>query len=104
MAVFQLIGLAFRSTFGHAIFRLAVIDAKGRPASLSELLARWAIIWLPLLLPMVFAALLLKTAQGIAFISALVLLLLWISAAAYAVIHPLRGLHDRLAGTRVVRR
>ena len=39
-----------------------------------------------------------------AFICALVLLLLWISAAVYAVIHPNRGLHDRLAGTWVVRR
>ena len=55
-------------------------------------------------LPILFVAQLWKTAQGIAFISALVLLLLWISAAVYAVIHPNRGLHDRLAGTWVVRR
>ena len=53
---------------------------------------------------MVFVALLLNTAEGTAFISALVLLVLWISAAIYAVIHPNRGLHDRLAGTWVVRR
>jgi uncharacterized RDD family membrane protein YckC len=47
---------------------------------------------------------LLRTAEAAAFVSALVLLLLWTGAAAYAVIHPNRGLHDRLAGTWVVRR
>jgi uncharacterized RDD family membrane protein YckC len=39
-----------------------------------------------------------------AFTWALVLLLLWIGAAVYAAVHPNRGLHDRLAGTWVVRR
>ncbi len=41
---------------------------------------------------------------GTAFIGALEVLLLWIGAAVHAVIHPNRGLHDRLAGTWVVRR
>jgi hypothetical protein len=41
--------------------------------------------------------------HNIALISALVLLVLWICAAVYAVIVPNRGLHDRLAGTWVVR-
>jgi uncharacterized RDD family membrane protein YckC len=53
---------------------------------------------------MLFVALLIHRVEGIAFISALVLLLLWIGAAVYAVVHPHRGLHDRLAGTWVVRR
>jgi uncharacterized RDD family membrane protein YckC len=47
---------------------------------------------------------LLETAKGIAVSAALALLLLWISAAIYAVFHPNRGLHDRWAGTWVVRR
>jgi uncharacterized RDD family membrane protein YckC len=34
----------------------------------------------------------------------MLLLYVWIGAAVYAVVHPNRGLHDRLAGTWVVRR
>jgi uncharacterized RDD family membrane protein YckC len=105
IALFQFLGLALRSTIGHAIFRLAVINAKGRPADRVTLLRRWAIVWLPLFFPMLFVALLIKRAElTAAFILAVLLLLLWISAAVYAVIHPNRGLHDRLAGTWVVRR
>ncbi len=104
IALAQLLALPFRSTVSHGIFRLAVVNAKGKPASMSHLLVRWAIVWLPLFLPMSFVALLMNRAESIAFISALVLLLLWISAAVYAVIHPHRGLHDRLPGTWVVRR
>ena len=103
-ALIQLLLLPFRTTTGHAVFRLAVVNARGESAGKSQLLARWAIVWLPLLLPMVLVVRLLNTAEGNAFISALVLLLLWISAAVYAAIHPNRGLHDRLAGTWIVRR
>ncbi|MBA7658306.1 hypothetical protein ES703_66256 [subsurface metagenome] len=105
IALGQLLGLPFRSTVSHSIFRLAVVNAKGEPAAISHLLVRWAIVWLPLFFPMLFVALLIKRAEvTAAFIWALVLLLLWISAAVYAVIVPNRGLHDRLAGTWVVRR
>ena len=100
----QLLALPFRSTVSHAIFRLAVVNAKGKTASMSHLLVRWAIVWLPLFLPMSFVALLANRDEGMAFISALVLLLLWGGAAVYAGVHPHRGLHDRLAGTWVVRR
>jgi len=104
-ALIQLLELPFRSTAGYSIFRLAVVNAKGERAGISNLFVRWAIIWLPLLLPMLIVALLIKRAETTAaIISALVWLLLWIGAAVYAVIHPNRGLHDRLAGTWVVRR
>jgi len=103
-ALIQVLVLPLRTTTGHAIFRLAVINAKGKPANRSLLLARWAIVWLPLFPPMSLLAFLLGRAEGIAIFSALVLVLLWISAGVYAVIHPNRGLHDRLAGTWVVRR
>ncbi len=103
-ALIQLLLLPFRTTTGHAIFRLAVVNARGESAGKSQLLARWAIVWLPLLLPVVLVVRLLNPAEGSAFISALVLLLLWIGAAVYSAIHPNRGLHDRLAGTWVVRR
>lgn len=88
----------------HAIYQLAVVNAKGEPAVISQLFAHWAIVWLPLFLPMVFLARLWTTSEGVPFISAVVWLLLWLSAAVYAVIHPHRGLHDRLAGTWVARR
>jgi uncharacterized RDD family membrane protein YckC len=105
IALFQILGMAFHSTIGHSIFRLAVVNAKGEPANRVTLLRRWAIVWLPLFLPMLFVALLIRRAElTAALISALVLLLLWISTAVYAVVHPNRGLHDRLAGTWVVRR
>ncbi len=103
-ALMHFVEAPFRTTTSHAVFRLAVINAEGKPAATSQLLVRWAIVWLPLLVPMVFVALLSKTAGGAAFVSGLVLLLLWISAAVHAVVHPNRGLHDRLAGTWVVRR
>ena len=105
IALIQLLEFPFRTTASHDIFRLAVINAKGQRANRTTLLWRWAIVWLPLFLPMLFVALLIKrTEPTAAFISALVILVLWISAAVYAVIHPNRGLHDRLAGTWVVRR
>jgi uncharacterized RDD family membrane protein YckC/tRNA A-37 threonylcarbamoyl transferase component Bud32 len=103
-ALIQLLELPFRTTFGHSLFRLAVVNAQGERAGTSQLLARWAIVWLPLLVPMSLVALMLSRAEGVAFVSAVALLVLWLGAAASAVIHPNRGLHDRLAGTWVVRR
>ncbi|NIP56356.1 MAG: hypothetical protein GWN55_07815 [Phycisphaerae bacterium] len=105
IALFQFLGLALRSTIGHAIFRLAVINTKGKAAKRVTLLWRWAIVWLPLFIPMSFAALLIKWGEpNAAFILSVLLLVLWISAAVYAVIVPNHGLHDRLARTWVVRR
>jgi uncharacterized RDD family membrane protein YckC len=104
VALSQLLELPFRSTASQSIFRLSVVNAKGEPASISQLFVRWAIVWLPLILPMLFVILLVKNAQPTAaLICTLVLLLLWIGAAVYAVVHPNRGLQDRLAGTWVVR-
>jgi len=106
VALTQLLALPlFRTTPGHATFRLAVINSEGKRAGVSVLLVRWAIVWLPLFVPMLFVAFLITRAEPTAaFISALALLLPWIGAAVYAVIHPNRGLHDRLAGAWVVRR
>ena len=106
IGLIQLVALLlFRTTASHATFRLAVVNAKGRPANRVILLRRWAIVWLPLFLPMSFAVLFIKKTQPTAaFICTLALLALWIGAAVYSVIVPNRGLHDRLAGTWVVRR
>ena len=105
IALIQLVELSlFRTTAGHAIFRLAVVNAKGRRADIVTLLRRWAIVWLPLFVPMLLVALLIRKGEPtIAFICALAVLLLWIGAAICAVIFPNRGLHDRLVGTWVVR-
>jgi len=104
IALIQLMELPFRSTCSQFIFRLAVVNAKGKRAGLQRLFARWAIVWLPLFVPMLLAALLINRGEHTAaFTLAVVLLVLWISAAVYAVIHPNRGLHDRLADTWVVR-
>ena len=105
IALIQLIELPFfRTIASHNIFRLAVINAKSQRASRSLLFIRWAIVWLPLFVPMVFVALLIKRAElTAAFVCALAILIPWISAAVYAVVHPNRGLHDRLTGTWVVR-
>jgi hypothetical protein len=104
IALIQLLELPFRGTASHAIFRLAVVNAKGVLATRTHLLVRWAVVWLPLVLPISFMALLIHPAEGTAFIFTLVLLLLWVSAAVYAAVHPHRGLQDKLAGTWVVRR
>jgi len=87
------------------LVRPAVNNGKGQSADVVTLLRRWAIVWLPLFFPMSFVALLTERAGlAAAFIWAVMLLVLWTSAAVYAVIVPNRGLHDRLAGTWVVRR
>ncbi len=104
IALIQLIELPFKTIASHDIFRLAVINAKGQRASRSLLYIRWAIVWLPLFVPVLLAVLLYyRGEQTIAFILAVTLFVLWISAAICAVLRPNRGLHDRLAGTWVVR-
>jgi len=105
IALIQLLELSlFRTTASQSIFRLAVVDAKGRLADRKTLLRRWAIVWLPLFVTMLLVILLIKKVElTLAFIIAVALLLLWIGAAVYAVIVPNRGLHDRLAGTWIVR-
>jgi uncharacterized RDD family membrane protein YckC len=106
IAVIQLLELALvRTTASHAIFRLAIVDGLGEPVDRVTLLRRWAFVWLPLLVPMSFIALSIdKVKPTAAILSALAILLLWIGGAIHAAMHPHRGLHDRLAGTWVVRR
>ncbi len=103
-ALVQLCEFPFRTIVSHAIYRLAVIDAKGERAGIAKLYLRWVIVWLPLLLPMAWAWLLLRGERLTpAFYVALIALLLWIGGAIYAALHPNRGLQDRIAGTWVVR-
>jgi len=103
-ALIQLPELPFRTTVGLTIFRLAVVDANGNPARIGRLLRRWAIIWFPLFVPILLVALVTggEESPG-AVLAGAAILALWGAAAIYSVIHPHRGLHDRLAGTWVVR-
>ena len=103
-ALVHLLEIPFRSTVSHFIFRLAVINANGEPATISHLLVRWAIVWLPLLVVLSLLAWLLGRAEATAYVAASLAILLWIGVAGCSVIHPNRGPHDRLAGTWVVRR
>ncbi len=100
---FQLLEVPFRTTCSHSIFRLVVVDAKGRPASRARLLVRWAIVWLPLL-PVLLGLWAGRAEPPTNLGFELLVLLMWIAAACVAVVHPHRGLQDRLARTRVVRR
>jgi uncharacterized RDD family membrane protein YckC/tRNA A-37 threonylcarbamoyl transferase component Bud32 len=101
-AVVQLVEIPFRTTCSHAIFRLAVVDAGGRTARGTRLFARWAVTWLPLILPLAFF-LWWQPSGGTAPLSVAVLLAAWTGAATWTAAHPNRGVHDRLAGTWVVR-
>jgi len=105
IALAQLLEFPFRTTASHAIFRLVVMNDRGVRAGIPTLYLRWAIVWLPLLLPMCGAWLLLREGQLTLFcLVTLSALVPWIGLAMYAVLHPHRGLHDRLANTWVVRR
>jgi hypothetical protein len=103
-AVIQLLALPLRTTFGHSIFRLAVVGFHGQRAGVLRLLGRWAIVWVPLFVPIfLFVPFLSWDEPTTASVFVFLWLLLWIGAAVYAVMHPSRGLQDRLAGTWVVR-
>ncbi len=103
-ALIQLLEVPLRTTSGHSIFRLAVVDISGERADIPRLMIRWAIVWLPLLVPVSIVVLLTGwPGSTVTALSTLAVLLLWLGAAFHAALHPHRGLHDRLAGTWVVR-
>jgi len=104
IALVQLLLLPLRSSVSLSLFRLAIVDDKGNRAGLRKLFLRWGIAWLPLLAAISFVALLIaRSYLGVALIAALALTILWISAGVCAAVHPSRGIHDRLAGTWIVR-
>lgn len=103
LAVAQLLEVPFRSTASQSICRLAVVGAGGRKAGRGILLWRWAVVWLPLLLPLAGIRVLTNPAAGAFPLFVFGWLAIWLGAVAWTVVHPGRGLHDLLAGTRVVR-
>ena len=103
-AVVQLLEMPTRTTCSHSIFGLAVVSSGGDRPSYSRLFVRWAIVWAPLLLPLLCLLPMVKSAGTAITIFAVVWMFLWIGLAVYAVVHPQRGWHDQLAGTWLVRR
>jgi len=101
-ALTQLLLVPFRTTVGHSLFRLAVVDREGRLASRRRLLARWSVAWVPLILVIAGSTALIPS--GLASPWPRIGFALWLGAALYAAFDPHRGLHDRLAGTWVVLR
>jgi len=81
-----------------------VIDSGGELAKTPRLLLRWLLVWLPLLLPTVPLPLLYGKIGPLALLPALAVILLWLGGATHAVLHPDRGLPDRMARTWIVRR
>ena len=78
IAMVQLLGLPFRTTVSQTIYKLAVINANGEPATKWHLLIRWAIVWLPILIPMSLIAWLGHRVDGNTVILPLAVLLIWI--------------------------
>ncbi|UCF38037.1 MAG: protein kinase [Acidobacteriota bacterium] len=104
-AVVQLMELPFRTTIGHTVFRLAVVDSKGERAGVFRLLVRWVIIWLPLLIPLSLVAAFVGIDQAtLPLTASAVLILPWLGAAIAVIRQPNRGLQDWLSNTWVVRR
>jgi len=100
----DLIGVAFRGAVGQSVFRLAVLDAGGAPAGRLRLLARWAIAWIPVGAIGLLVVLAVRSEITGGFELASVLVVAWLGGVGHAASSPHRGLHDRIAGTWVVRR
>jgi uncharacterized RDD family membrane protein YckC len=108
LAVIAAFGLLLAVACRGAVLRLfgfELVTADGTPASRLRVLARVAIAWSPVVIALAaaFGAMRLQSltvattilATGVAVVCA---------GAVYAVVHPMRGLQDRLAGTWIVPR
>lgn len=104
MALVQLFTVPFGNSIGQFIFKLGVINSGGKRASLLNLLGRWSIVWLPLFIPVLFEYFWFnRNGDSSSMLISSGLLAVWIVIAICTVIHPNRGLHDKLARTWVVR-
>lgn len=90
------------------LFGIAVIHGTGQLAARGRLFLRWVIAWLPAF-ALLFGASVLLVADGtltllgaLTNVLAVVPIALLLGAIAYAIVHPTRGLADKLAGTNLV--
>lgn len=108
IAFFDFVLAFWRKSTGLSTFGLEAITQDGR-ASRTRMLARAAIMWLPVVLPTgVLGAIAISRGEWIGFDAAAALGAIMIVAAgifaASALMNPTRGLHDRLAGVWIGRR
>ena len=97
--------LIFGATPGQRLFGFAVVNKHGDLAGRGRMLVRWLIIWLPLALLVarfVFNHGTAMTPGTLFYLCAKSLF--WLACAGLAVARPERGLHDDMAGTRLVPR
>jgi hypothetical protein len=83
-----------------------IVRGRGQPASRLRVLARTAITWSPLLLPAAVSTVvggIASAPYGLVVVMTVSLLIL-LGGAILAILHPARGLQDRLAGTWIVPR
>ena len=97
--------LSFGSTLGQRLFGFAVVNSIGEPAGRCRLLWRWLIIWLPLFTATWLAFFRLDHGTGHwSHYFGFGKLVLWFACAVVAAVRPDRGIHDEIAGTRLVPR
>ena len=97
--------LIFGATPGQRLFGFAVVNKRGDIAGRGRMLVRWLIVWLPLallLMRFIFNHGQPMTTGTIVWLSAK--MFLWLACLGLAVARPERGLHDEMAGTRLVPR
>jgi uncharacterized RDD family membrane protein YckC/tRNA A-37 threonylcarbamoyl transferase component Bud32 len=109
VALMEFIGSGlFRRSPALSLFGIAVVDRTGQLASRGRLLWRWTIAWLPVAAVLFVASYVLVVKGTLALLGAIasVLGVLAIASLAaitvFAILHPSRGLPDRLAGTALV--
>lgn len=98
--------LIFGATLGQRLFGFSVVNKRGEPAGRGRMLWRWCVAWVPLLLLIVrynFLMMGKPVGTGVAIFFGLKLLL-WFACFVAAAVTPEKGVHDEIAGTRLVPR
>lgn len=108
-ALIEFIGSTlFRRSPTLTLFGIAVVSDKGQVATRGRLLWRWAIAWLPLAL-LLFVALWILAVKGtfelvvvLGSVAGVLAVASVVAITVHAILHPSRGLADRLTGTALV--
>jgi hypothetical protein len=107
LGVTAILGIASACALpGGAMLRLqgiAVVDASGRPVSRSRSLARAAIAWAPVLVPVAALFFMPKPIPKLVAV-ALPCLAIFVAGGIFAFVHPQRGVQDRVCRTYLVPR
>ncbi|MFM1942599.1 MAG: hypothetical protein RI897_1581 [Verrucomicrobiota bacterium] len=98
-SITQLLSIPFRCTASQSIFRIAVVNSQGQPASIPQLALRWCLAWLPLLIPLTILLIIHTNPTWI-----ILIILAWLLPTLHTALHPHQGLHDQLAKTFITHR